>query len=230
MSYLGPSPRPPATGDRPATAGRPMRPDGRPRMARRGRAWPTGSRRPGCQPVPEGNQPTPASNRPALAGKHTSARRQHTSARRQHTGTRQRPVLKATGQHSRQLGMFCQVWGLGSLSSFSCLRAGRLGAYRGREAADRAVPAIAAQVITNTGGPDGGSGRTQDAGIPPARTPEGGRQGWGEGAICRKPALHHSDPAMAADRQPAPFWANHSSTRCMMSEPRTAPAFQLTWQ
>lgn len=48
--------------------------------------------------------------------------------------------------------------------------------------------------------------------------------------IWRKPPLNRSDPAMAADRQPAPFWANHSSTRCVMSEPRTAPAFQLTWQ
>ena len=195
----------------------------RPRMARRRRAWLTGSRRPGCRPVLQGNRPAPASNPPALAG-NTPVLAGNTPA-------------PGNGQHSRQPSstrgnQACFVrYGarVRYLHFLACAQAG-LGLPRSR-GSRRAAPAIAAHAIANTGAePDGGSGRTQDAGIPPARTPEGGRQGWGEGVICRKPALHHSDPAMAADRQPPPFWANHSSTRQAMSEPRTAPAFQLTWQ
>jgi hypothetical protein len=194
-----------------------------------GRAWP-GAGGPG-RPVRSGPD---ASQYRKATGQHpqatASTRRQHTSARRQHAGTRQRPVLRATGQHSRQLGVFCQVWGLGSLSSYSaCAQAG-LGLTAVARQPTGPSRRLRLKSLPILGGPDGGSGRTQDAGIPPARAPEGGRQGWGEGVICRKPALHHSDPAMAADRQPAPFWANHSSTRCVMSGPRTAPAFQLTWQ
>jgi hypothetical protein len=111
------------------------------------------------------------------------------------------------------------------------LHASGLGAYHGREAAGRAVPAIAGSTHYQYRAADLTAERaglmTQ---VSRRRGPEGGRQGYGEGVICRKPAPHDSDPAVAADRQPAPFGANHSGIRRAMSEPRTALAFQLTWR
>jgi hypothetical protein len=106
----------------------------------------------------KGNWPAPARNRPALAGNTPALTATHHYSQATHRYSRQpasprgnRPALTAAGQHSRQPGPFCQVWGQGSLASFSCLRASSVGAYRGREAAGRAAPAIATRATTNTG-------------------------------------------------------------------------------
>jgi hypothetical protein len=232
MSYLWPSQRPRPPGTSPPQWGPPMRPvprsDGRPRMARRPLRWPaTHAPAPagpadrfadgGCRQVLDGNRPAPTSSRSALAGS-LQATDQHSQAAA--------PALPATGQHSRQpasaqgnraaLATIGPVLpGLGpEFVIFIFLLARRQAwAYRGREAAGRAVPAIAAQAITNTGGePDGGSGRAQDAGIPPARTPEGGRLRLGREplfagnprcTIAIRPSRqvgsrHHSGPITAA--------------------------------
>jgi hypothetical protein len=145
MSYLGPSPRPGRRG--------PPRHSGPTHGARAALRWPTthGSARlapmadhvwPGaplrCQAA-HGPAQAGLADRFAAARMPTSTGRQPASTRKQPTSTRgNRPALRATGQHLRQPGLFRQVWGQSSLSSFSCLRAGRLGAYRGHEAVDRA--------------------------------------------------------------------------------------------
>jgi len=212
MSYLWPSPPPgrrgpprhsgvgpcdpcPAPMTCHAWPGAPLR--WRPRMARRRRAWLTGSRRPGCRPVLGGNRPAP----------------------------------QATHQHSRQPGLFCQVWGQGSLSSFSCLCASSSGLPQSRggrpgRPGDCGSSHYQHWAVNPT---------TDQAGLKTQESRRRGRQRAGAQARARavilpETAPHHSDPAVAADRQPPPFWANHSSTRQAMSEPRTAPAFQLTWQ
>jgi hypothetical protein len=153
------------------------RSDGRPRMPRRGRARLTGSRRPDA-----GQYWKATDQHPQATDQHSQAGcKQPTSTRRQPRRHSRQPA-STQGNRAALATIGPVLPGLGpEFVIFIFLLARRQAwAYRGREAAGRAVPAIAAQAITNTGGePDGGSGRAQDAGIPPARTPEGGRLGLG---------------------------------------------------
>jgi hypothetical protein len=162
------------------------RSDGRPPMARRGRAMLTGfaaARMPASTGRATGQHPH-------ATGQHSQAThrrsRQLTTTRRQHTGTRgNRPALAATGQRSRQPGST-----RGNRARF--VRFGARVRWLRFLACAQAVlglTAVARQpagpprrlqlepLPTLGGDPDGGSGRIRDAGIPSARTPEGGRPG-----------------------------------------------------
>jgi hypothetical protein len=153
---------------RPATVSRPTGSAPRlrwPAAPGRGGRGLTGSRRPGYLPALEGHRPAGASNPPAPADKPPAL-------------AGKTPALTATGQHpqptgelSRQPGLFCEVWGQNSLSSFLLARKRAWGLSRPRGSR----PGCPGDCGLNSlpipgGGPDGGTGRTHDAGIPPART------------------------------------------------------------
>ena len=135
-----------------------------------GRGWPARGGPDTCQHWKATGQQAQATHQhPQISHQRSQAKRLHS---RQPGSTHRQPVSSRGNQA-------CFVrFGARVRYRHFCWHASGLGAYHGREAAGRAVPAIAAQLITNTGGgPDGGTGRTHDAGIPPARTREGGRQG-----------------------------------------------------
>ena len=211
MSYLGPSPPPRPPGTAPPQRADPCGP-----MA--GRAWP-GAGGPG-RPVRGGPD----------ASQYRKATSQHPQATDQHSQANtpvlagNTPVLAGNtpalgnGQYSRQPGSTRGNWAcfvrfgawVRYLHFLACAQAG-LGLTAVARQPTGPSRRLRLKSLPILGGPDGGSGRTQDAGIPPARTPEGGRQGWGEGVICRKPpctiairpwrqtgSRHHSGPITAA--------------------------------
>lgn len=174
MSYLGPSPRPRPPGTAPPQWADPWSPcrapmADHPWLGAGEPGWPVrggpdaGQYRKATGQHSQATHPALAGNTPALAGN--------------------TPAL-GNGHHSGQPGSTHGNWAcfvrfgawVRYLHFLACAQAGlrlttvaRQPTGPSRRLRLKSLPIL--------GGPDGGSGRTQGAGIPPARTPEGGRLG-----------------------------------------------------